>query len=1091
MKLTALFIFAATIQLQATVYSQSISLSLRDAPLQKVFKLIQKQSGYNFLYTHELLNDAGKVDIYVQNGSLEDALAKSLEGTGLDYSIVEKTIVIKKRMDSPAFPIKEYLPLPPIEITGKVTNEQDQPIQGVSVQVKGTRIGSVTDISGNYSLNVPDNSSKVLIFSFVGMETQEVTVSRNAMLSIKLKTVQGQEQEIIVRGYGTQKKANLTGSVAAIGGDRIVNRPVTNISVALQGQMPGVQVIGQSGQPGRDVGTIRIRGTGTMNNSDALVIVDGIIGSMNDLNPNDIENISVLKDASSAAIYGSRAANGVILVTTKRGKSGTPKVRYSGYVGKQDLITLPEFLNSYEYATLLNEGLRNQGQAERFSSAEIAEYKKTVDHAPDADPVAYPNTNWMDLLWQGKGIQHSHNISVSGGSESSKYLLSLGYLKQDGLIKRNSNERYNVRFNLDSKVSDRLTIGMSSSLSNKKITEPSGGRDQNTVPWTIVQLYRVPSTYGNKTPDGKWIFFIDGNPISYVEEGGLQNDKMANVLGDVFAEFKILPGLKLRSSAGIDYNNLDRTMHVKDIHYSNGNIQGPNFISDLIDRSTRTMLQSTLNYQKSFGSHNLNVLAGVARESYRFDHNDAFRQDLPSNDLTELNAGSTVGWTNGGYSLENSLGSYFGRVNYDYKGKYLIEGSIRRDGSSKFAEDKRWGTFPSFSAGWRLSEENFIKSINAISDLKVRVSYGTAGNNQTADYQYIPRVALGRNYPFFGQIAPGGAQVSATNPDLQWEKSTTFDVGLDLGLLNNRLNFTVDYYDRYTDNILIGVPVSVIYGLPAPTVNAGAMRNKGIEFLISHKNHVGKFTYNASANIAFNKNVADKFANPAINDRIRAQGYEWNAWYGYETAGLYQTEDQLQNAPKVPGSPVILGDIMFKDQNKDGVINGSDRVVLGSDIPRITYGFNVGVEYKNFDLSIFAQGMAKVKQLVTYQLLFPFFNGATGVKRTLDRWTPETPNSPNPATHVDQVHNFSTISNASVINANYMRLKNIQLGYTIPQSALERIKVSSIRIFVGGENLLTFTKMWSGLDPEATMSREYDAKYPNVKTYTVGLNVNF
>ncbi|MEO6961316.1 MAG: TonB-dependent receptor [Puia sp.] len=1087
MKLTAFIIFAASLQLHAKGYSQTVTLSLKDVSLQKVFKLIQKQTGYNFLYTEEILENAGKVNMDIHDQSLAVALDKSLENSTLTYSILEGTVVIKKKPVVYDNPKAAQDVSPPMQIAGKITNEEGEPLQNVSVVLKGQpRIGTTTDANGNYSIEVPDNSSAVLVFSFVGMETQEIAVSKNKIISLSLKAAAGKEQEVVVTGYGTQKKINLTGAVATIGGDKIANRPVTNISAALQGEMAGVQVTVQSGQPGRDNGSINIRGVGTMNNPAPLVIVDGIVGSMDDINPNDIESINVLKDASAGAIYGSRAANGVILLTTKRGKLGTPKISYNGYVGKTKLTTYPRFADSYDYGVLLNEGLQNEGKAPRYTADELEKFKN------GSDPVNYPNTDWMARLFQGKGMQQSHNISLSGGTESSRYLLSLGYLNQDGLIKNTDNTRYNVRFNLDSKVSDHLTIGLSSMLSRQKIDEPSGGYSQEGMGSILLQLYRVAPTFTVKSPDGLWTRFFDGNPIAYVEDGGLSTANVSHVLGNLFAEYSIVRGLKIRASAGIDYNSLDSSKHVKDITYSDGSYQGPNYVSDANVRSTRIILQSVLTYQRSFGNHNLNALMGVEREKYRLDFDNGYRQNFPSNDLTELNAGSVLGMSSAGYSDENSLGSYFGRVNYDYKGKYLLEGTLRYDGSSKFAEPRRWGTFPSFSAGWRVSQEPFMKEITAISEFKIRGSYGTLGNNAISDYQYLSLITLGQNYPFGGQIASGAAQTAASNPNLQWEKSTTTDFGFDLSLFKNKLTLTADYYNRLTDNILISVPVSAIYGLPAPVVNAGAMRNRGLEFLLGHSNRIGQFSYNASFNISFNKNEAVRFANPSIStSQIEAEGYEWNAYYGYQEVGLYKTQDQIQNAPKVSGTPVILGDIMFKDQNHDGVIDGKDRVVLGSNIPGIIYGLNLQFKYKNFDLGIFAQGAAKVKQLITYQLLFPFFNGGKALTRNLDRWTPATPNSKFPATHVDEAYNYSTASNASVINASYIRLKNLQIGYTFPQSLLRSVKVSSLRIFVSGTNLFTITKLYEGLDPESSMTQIYDGKYPNVETYTAGINLNF
>lgn len=969
-----------------------------------------------------------------------------------------------------------------VRVNGRVIDSTDgSSLSGVTVSVKGNPVKTITDNLGNYSLNIP--LPAVLTFSYTGYLSNEISVESQGTINVSLSREIYKLGEVVVVGYGTQKKVNLTGSVASIDGDKLANRPITNISSGLQGQLAEVTVIQQSGQPGRDNGIIRIRGVGTMNDAAPMVVVDGIVSSMDDLNPNDIESISVLKDASAGAIYGSRAANGVILITTKRGKAGTPKVSYSGYAGWQELTNLPEYLDSYNYALLLNEGLKNEGKPERYSSEEIEKFRT------GSDPENYPNTDWIGLLYQGSGFQQSHNLSVSGGAAASRYLLSLGYLDQIGLIKNTNSDRYNVRFNLDSKVSKAFSIGITSSLSQQNINDPAGVATRSGIGELIRQANRIPPTFLNKFSNGTWARHIDGNPIAWAEDGGLRTDKVSHVLGDVFGELNIIKGLKLRGSAGIDYYSLDGTTHLKDITYGDSSYQGPNSVSDNIGRSTRTILQAILSYQKNLGSHNLNALIGSSREAFRFDQDNGFRQNLPNNSLTELNAGASLGMTNSGYSYETRLGSYFGRINYDYEGKYLVEVSLRYDGSSKFAEDKRWGLFPSFSAGWRISEEAFMKSITVINNLKIRGSYGAVGNNSTGDYQYIPKIELGQTYPFGGVITSGAAQLSAANPNLQWEKSTTFDAGIDLALFDNKFTFTGDYYNRYTDNILISVPVSSIYGLPAPTVNAGAMRNKGFEFLAGYSNTSGAFSYNASFNIAFNKSKVENFPNPAKGYRIQEEGYAWNAFYGYQYIGKYQTDEEVQNAPKVPGTPVQKGDLMFKDQNGDGKIDGDDRVVLGSDIPGTIYGFNLGLKFKNFDVSVFGQGAGDVYQLLNNEIEFPFLNGAKAQKKHLDRWTPETPNGKFPVTHVDQTYNYNTISSFNTVKSNYFRLKNLQVGYTLPGNILKILKISQVRIYLSGQNLFTISKLDKGFDPESQVDAQY--RYPNVKIYTAGINLNF
>ncbi|HWJ29347.1 MAG TPA: SusC/RagA family TonB-linked outer membrane protein, partial [Flavisolibacter sp.] len=529
-------------------------------------------------------------------------------------------------------------------IKGRVSDSLNNPLQGVTVEAKGENQFVVTDANGFFTVSVKNLTTSVLDFSFIGYQAKEVAVAGNRFLNVVLSSTSATLSDVVVVGYGKQKRVNLTGAVASVSGDQIANRPVTNISTALQGLLPGVAVIQQSGQPGRDNGIIRVRGVGTMNDAAPMVVVDGIVSSMEDLNPNDIESVSVLKDASAGAIYGSRAANGVILVTTKRGKTGAPQVNYNGYVGVQKLTSMPEYLDSYDYAKLLNEGLKNEGQPARYTDAELEKFRT------GSDPVNYPNTDWIGLLYSGSGIQNSHNLSVAGGSDASKYLLSLGYLDQQGLIQNTNSNRYNVRFNLDSKISQLFSVGVTSTLSRQNINEPAGVATRSGIGELIRQANRIPPTVLNKYPNGTWARHIDGNPIAWAEDGGLRSDIASHVLGDVFAELNLAKGLKLRGSAGVDYNMIDRTTQLKDITYGDGSYQGPNSLTDLIGRSTRTILQSLLTYNTSFGSHNLNVLLGTSRESFRYDEDNAYRQDFPNNGLTELNAGATLGMTNGGYS---------------------------------------------------------------------------------------------------------------------------------------------------------------------------------------------------------------------------------------------------------------------------------------------------------------------------------------------------------------------------------------------------------------------------------------------------------
>lgn len=974
------------------------------------------------------------------------------------------------------------------EVSGTVSDSAGHPLVGVTVAQKGTTAGTTTGTDGGYRLMVQDPATAILLFSYVGYEAASKPVEGRSVLNMKLQSTARGLNEVVVIGYGEQKKVNLTGAVATMDQQKLAGRPITSLSAAMEGGMPGVTVIQQSGQPGRDNAIVRIRGVGTMNNADPMVVIDGMVSTtdaMDNLNPSDIASISVLKDAAASAIYGSRAANGVVLITTKRGQQGTPKVSYSGYAGWQVPTNLPDYLNSYQYARLLNEGLQNEGKPVRYSDEELEKFRT------GSDPYKYPNTDWAGLLFQGSGFQQSHDLSLTAGTQTTQYFLSLGYLDQDGTITHTRSNRYNVRFNIDTRVSDLLSVGLTSSVSSQYIGQPTGAAPDRTDLSQILRQAedRIPPTALNKNEDGSWARYIDGNPIYWVEEGGLLEDQISRAMGNAYLELSPLQGLKIRGSAGIDYKYLDRSTHIKQFDYGDGTSQGPNSIAKMNERTMRNLLQLLVTYQHRFGDHDLQLLGGTSREGNQFTHNEASRQNLPNNELTDINAGASAGMANAGYSYQERLGSFFGRANYNYKQRYLAEVDLRYDGSSKFAADQRWGVFPSASVGWRLSEEDFMKSVRFVNNLKLRASYGSVGNNATGNYQYLPKITLGQDYPFGGTISSGAAQTTSANAVLQWEKSTTFDIGLDAMLFQDKLSFTADYYNRYTDNILTAVPVSTIYGLPAPTINAGAMRNTGVELQLGYREEAGALHYNVSVNAGFNHNNVVRYATPAKAWRIQAVGYPWNAFFGYQNIGKYQTDDQVKNAPKVPGAPVKKGDLMFRDQNGDGIIDGDDRVLLGSDIPGVTFGFNLSLAYRQFDAAVFLQGAADVDQVLNNEVFWPLVNGANAQKMALDRWTPETPHGRFPLTHVDESYNYDVLSSFQVNNSSYLRAKNVQVGYTVPQAVAGALKIEKIRLYFSAQNLFTLTGLQSGVDPESQVDSQY--RYPNVKTYTFGLNVHF
>ena len=1082
LKYSFFFLMFGIIQVFASNnYSQTtkLTINMQDATVAQVISHIENISQFYFTYNTREINPNRKVSVSVQEKDIDDALTQLFAGENVHYIISDKHVVLFKDNEQTYQGSTQQ----GIAITGKVTDEFGEPMPGVNVMVKGTTIGFVADLNGNYWVTVPAQNT-VLVFSFVGFIAQEITVGNQTTINVVMIEDSRQMEELVVVGYGTQRKVNLTGSVASLAGDELSGMPAPSTEILLQGKIPGVAITSTSGQPGNEGISIRIRGVGTMNNSNPMILIDGLEASMSDVNPSDIENISVLKDAAAAAIYGTRAANGVILITTKRGKVGKPTLSYNGYFGFQETIRRMEPLSSAEFAEFFNEGRKNEGNTPTYTPEDIAKYRNGTD------PDNFPDTYWLDLLLQGNGFTQNHNISLIGGTENFRYTTSLAYYNQEGLVKNTKHDRYTVRINMDSNINKWLSFGINSSMSHRQIdapTSPYGGLGE-----FFRQANRIPNTFVNKYSDGTYGRHIDGNPIAWAEAGGEANSGDSRILGSVFGEIKIIDGLTLKGTAGINFNLLDRKTHIRELTYGDGTVQGPNSVEDYLNREKTITLQGLMTYEKKFGNHYIKGLFGVSRESYSMHRTEAYRKNFPSNDLTELNAGSADGWTNNGTSSDANLGSYFGRINYDYAGKYLLEFNVRRDGSSKFASGNRWGTFPSFSAGWRLSEEQFMKSIVWLDNLKLRGSWGKLGNHRINDYLYISTITLAQNYNFSGSIADGAAQTVANNPEISWEKTTELDLGLDADFMKGFLTVSFDYYNRYTDDILAVVPLTYIYGLDAPTSNSGAMRNRGIELSLGHSNKIGKVQYDVNIYITKNTNIVEKYPNPSKGTTIRMEGYPWDSFYGYECIGIFMTDEEALSSP-VHSSLVRAGDLKFKDQNGDGKIDSDDRIVLGNTIPNYTYGFNIGARYQGFDFIAAFQGVADVYRTIDTEAMWGLYNGANARKRNLDRTLVEngvvTQVGYYPRTLINRSHNRD-MSSFLALNASYLRLKNLQLGYTIPQSILSKVLLNRARIYISGQNLLTFTKFVKDVDPEVS-SGNVSSNYPQVAIYTVGLDITF
>ncbi|MEN7551736.1 SusC/RagA family TonB-linked outer membrane protein [Rapidithrix thailandica] len=1069
------------------------SIGFDKVKLGEALRVLEKATGFQFTYRESKIPKT-TVTIKKEKRSLADLLRSISGQSGVAFKRVDNIIYVKP-IEKAGEIIIELPTEKEVSISGKVTDEGGEPLPGVNILVKQTTIGTVTDIDGNYRLSVPEDAT-TLVFSSVGYMSKEVEINHRKVIDMVMDTDTKTLDEIVVVGYGTQRKVNLTGAVSTVNTEELEGQPAINVASSLQGRMPGVYITQSSGLPGREGVDILIRGVGTMNNSNPMILIDGLESTqaaLSAINPNDIENLSVLKDAAAASIYGTRAANGVILVTTKRGK-GKPTISYNASFGVQKATRLPDHVSSADYARLLNEANINEGKAPIYTDDEIRKFET------GEDPFNYPNTDWVDLMFSKAGFYHNHDVSLSGGSDMSKYRISLEYLDQDGIMEVSNHKRYNLRINLDNKVTKWLNMGLNASLTHNDFLEPVPSI-QNGVREFFRQANMIPPTVANKYEDGTFQAWSNGNPIAWLDAGSNLRRKNYNFLGSIFGEVTLMEGLTLKGIMGANFSLDDDKRHKKVVHYGDGTTQGPTQVTDVNRRNRTIYLQSYLNYEKTIRAHEFKVMLGVSSQSEEYNENSAFRNNFPSNELNQLDVGDIEGMRNGGNAFEVKLASYFGRVNYILAGKYLFEINTRIDGSSKFAPDYRWGTFPSFSVGWRVSEERFMKAINWVEELKIRTSWGKLGNHNIDNYLYIARFALGQNYPFGGGMHSGAAQVVADVPDISWETSTEFNIGIDAGFFNNKLSLSLDYYNRLTEDILVNVPVSVVYGLPAPTVNDGSMRNRGIEVLLTHRNAIGQLNYSVSVNGTYNKNKVIRLANPSKGGLIRVEGEPWNSYFGYEHIGFHQTDDDADSEPHIAGLPVKAGDLKYKDQDGNGVIDDNDRVVLGNTIPEFTYGLSITMDYKGFDLSAFFQGAEKVYRTLGGNIEWPFADGGSALAAHLDRTLVENgaivKEGHYPRTLLGGPRNLNAQMSSFVVHdASYLRMKNLQIGYNLPKTLLEKIHLSKARIYVSGQNLFTITSFPSDFDPEVygdwtTASGSANYRYPQVKFYMMGFNLTF
>jgi TonB-linked SusC/RagA family outer membrane protein len=991
-------------------------------------------------------------------------------------------------------------------IKGRVVDEKGNPVPGANILVKGTDVSAQADFEGVFVINAPENATR-LVISYIGMESQEVAIGKSP-LTIVLKELAQKLDEVVVVGYGKQKKVNLSGAVNTVSTKTLVNRPVASLTNALQGTVPGVNILGRPGDVGGDIGTINIRGRGNLGASEALYVVDGVPVSGGDfarINPNDVESISVLKDASASAIYGSRAAYGVILVTTKKGKEGKMAVNYNTYYAVQSAIVLPKWLGAYDYATLRNEAATNAGKTLVYTPANLQAIKD------QSDPDRFPDTDWYSKVLRASAPMSEHQVNISGGGDT-RYFLSGSIFNQSSLLPGKDLKRYSFRSNVDSKVTDKFKIG-----TNISFTRDAFDNEKGNI--SFVALNRMVPLMVLQQSNGDWGSInggrIDGtlakdNPMRTLEEGGRNDYNSNRFLGSVNATLSPIKGLDINGQFSYNYYNNFTSSFINEmapiINFNTGNpISGtgvsPNSHSESWSNSGSMLAQLTASYEKSIGNHYGKLLVGTSHEDIRSRSIGLTRKSYVNNSLNSINAGSSdpLNTAASGAIAENAFQSVFGRFNYSFDNKYLFESSLRMDQSSKFAPGHRKGVFPSFSGAWRISQEEFMESVEWVSELKIRASWGKLGS-----------VSNVGNYDFYDGLNTGTAAIldqgkqdgvfpgKLANPTLSWEKVDMTNIGLDLGLFNNKLSLQVDAFDRMTNGILLVNPSlpdeAGLGGSLSPSVNLAKVQNKGVELSLTHNNHIGDFNFSVGGNFSriWNKVVDLGGQGDQINGNwINRVGESIGSFYMWEAEGLFASNAEVA-AHATQSTATKAGDIKYKDQNADGVIDADDRIVMGADVPYITYGLNITANYKNFDFSLLGQGVTDVKVYLDSEASQAFFNGAGVKEYMLDRWTIDNPNSnaayPRLLNSADNTQNLKQ-SSFWLFNASYFRIKSLTVGYNLPKSLTSKINVQGIRMYASSNNPFTIRgdKRMKDFDPETSSAR---ASYPQLKTFSFGLNVS-
>lgn len=984
------------------------------------------------------------------------------------------------------------------KVSGIVKDATGELIIGASIIEKGTTNGTITDLNGNFGLSVAPNATVVI--SFIGYANQEYIINKDNMsLKVTLKEDTEMIDEVVVVGYGVQKKENLTGSVSSVNFKDVASMPVANTANMLQGRLPGVMLTGNGAQAGHDDPEIRIRGVGTLNNNNPMVLIDGVessVSQISQLPSEDIASVSVLKDAASASIYGVRAANGVILITTKRGGEQKPTISYSGSMALQQATVLPDYVNSYEWAKMYNECHPATAYTDEM-------LQKLQD---GSDPDHFANTNWLDEMFRTAPM-HQHHLAVSGGSKDVHYMISTQYFKQEGILRNTANQRFNFRSNLDAQLGI-VKLGLNLSGSRQNIDEPTTSVDKEGLMRYLTWFTRptVPAKYSN----GEY-GYVDGNsnisqsvaknPL-YALNNGYKDNKHYRFDGNFFGEVDIIKGLKFRSSLAYKfYMNDVTTFNPRDL--ARYNAEGTelakagtqNTLTDYHYLETSYTNENILTYNNKIGLHEFSVLLGHSIQSTRWDKNESSKQGFPTDNIYEMDGGTQNDKVTGS-AEEASLQSFFGRVNYNYGGRYLFEMNMRRDGSSRMPKKNRYANFPSFSGAWLLSNEAFMQNVKFLNSLKLRASWGKLGNQEIGNYAYLETLSSQGGYYFGDKKYVGMKRAKIANENIKWETTTITDFGFDASFWRGKINVVFDWYEKNTSNILLRLPMPNIFlgDLDSPYQNAGKVRNRGWELAVNYYDQKGDWTWQAGFSVSGVKNeILEMGGVESIdNNIINREGDAIGSYYGLKAVGIYRTEEDL-NRVNAKGQPIKqngqtpqLGDIMYEDYDNNGNITDDDRQVIGNPFPKVQYSFNLGFSWKNLDVTTFWQGIAGLERFNWDETTIS--NGGNKTVRWLNRWSQDNPNGNMPRLGGEINNRYSSFW---LTKGDYLRLKNIEIGYNFQKAPwLTKLGVQSLRVYVAGTNLLTFTPL-DDYDPEKQSTDLRGDVHPNTKTYSFGINVKF